>query len=317
MKDFYTYQQQLDKLKSKGLIIKDENSAIEILKKEGYYNIINGYSPLFKNGYKKFCKGTTFEDICCLYEFDKNLRSIVYKYSASIECYCKALIAHEFSKNHGVDEKKYLTAAAFTQNKNSATGVRDLITDCNQTITEALNRKSNKYREYIAHNYLYNGHVPMWVLIRALSFGTTSILYKYMVESEKEAIAANFKLSAEQLENILEVVVPFRNIVAHGERTYCARLVRKRLSTTLPVTTKLCLAKNQNGDNKYGRNDFLALMICFKYLLPSIEFASFITEFNANLVQLSEHLNASLVGKVKIQMGLSTESWKNLSRIKI
>lgn len=49
MKEFYTYEQQIQKLKKKGLIITDESDAIEFLKLEGYYNVINGYSPNFKN----------------------------------------------------------------------------------------------------------------------------------------------------------------------------------------------------------------------------------------------------------------------------
>ncbi len=317
MKKFYTYEQQLDKLKSKGLVIKDESAAIEVLKREGYYNIINGYSSLFKNDSKMFYGGTEFDDIVNLYDFDKNLRSIVYKYSSSIECNCKALIAHEFSRAHGVDEKLYLTAEAFTPNKSCALGVSDLIAECNKTIAEALNKNSNKYREYIAHNLNTNGHVPMWVLIRALTFGTTTILYKYMLPEEKEAVSSNFKLTAAQLENILEIVVPFRNIVAHGERTYCARLIRKRLSTKLPVVQKLGIPKNEKGENKYGRNDFLALMICFKYLLPAVEFSSFMYEFNANLEQLSTKLSPSLVGEVKVQMGLRAGGWRNLIKIKI
>ena len=48
MKDFYTHEQQIEKLKNKGLIIKNEDSAIQFLKLEGYYNVINGYSPSFK-----------------------------------------------------------------------------------------------------------------------------------------------------------------------------------------------------------------------------------------------------------------------------
>lgn len=315
MKDFFTYEQQIEKLKSKGLIIHDETAATEILKRVGYYNIINGYSPLFKNESKTFLKGTDFADIVSLYDFDKNLRSIVYKYSSSIECYCKALIAHEFSKVHGVDEKLYLTPSSFKMDKNCVSGVRDLIAECNKTISDALNEKSNKYREYISHNFNVNGHVPMWVLIRALSFGTTSILYKYMLEDEREAVAQYFKLNTDELENILEVVVPFRNIVAHGERTYCTRLVKKRLSTALSVTKKLGIPKNPKGDNKYGRNDFLALMICFKYLLPPVEFSAFIYEFEANLEQLK--LNSTIKGKVKIGMGLGTDNWRNLIKIKI
>lgn len=100
MKEFFTYEQQIEKLKGDGLIISDENFAADELKIEGYYNLINGYSPTFKID-NRFVKDTTFEHIKALYDFDKSLRSIVYKYTSVIECHVKALIAHEFSRMHG------------------------------------------------------------------------------------------------------------------------------------------------------------------------------------------------------------------------
>lgn len=40
MKEFYTYEQQLEKLRKDGLIIVGENEAIDFLRLEGYYNVI-------------------------------------------------------------------------------------------------------------------------------------------------------------------------------------------------------------------------------------------------------------------------------------
>ena len=316
MKEFFTYEQQIEKLREKGLLINDEPSAIKFLKLEGYYNVINGYSPNFKVNHK-FYKGTTFEDICHLFAFDKDLRSIVYKYTSSIESHIKALIAHEFSRVHGVDEKTYLQPNCFSNNANSVAAVARLIEECNTTITDALNRNSNKYREYIAHNYQAHGHVPMWVLIRALSFGTISIFYKNMIDEEKEVIASNYNITAAQLANMLEVVVSYRNIVAHGERTFCARLPKTRLSTQLTITKKLCIAKNAKGEIKFGRNDFLALLICCKYLLPPIEFAGFISELDLRIEQLGKYLSAPMMGRIKIAMGLQSNSWKLLPKLKV
>ena len=314
MKDFFTYEQQIEKLKKDGLIIVDDFQTISELKLEGYYNIINGYSPIFKNG-SSFIKGTTFDNIKTLYDFDKNLRSIVYKYTSSIECHVKALIAHEFSRIHGVDEKKYLSTDSFTKNAKSADNIARLIDECNQTITDALNKNSNKYREYIEHNYSKHGHVPMWVLIRAISFGTTSIFFKNMIEAEKCSISKNYNLTPAQLANMLEVVVSFRNIVAHGERTFCARLPKTRLTTDLSVVRKMCLKKNPKGENKFGRNDFLALLICCKYLLPPLEFSGFIIELDLAFEKLQEQQNPSMFGKIKIYMGLQSDSWKLLPKL--
>lgn len=316
MKEFFTYEQQIEKLKNDGLTINDEEQAERELKLEGYYNIINGYSPIFKRD-ALFIEGTTFDNIKKLYDFDKTLRSIVYKYTSSIECYIKALIAHEFSRVHGVDEKKYLTENSFSKNAKSVDNVKRLIEECSQTITDALNRKSNRYRQYIEHNYVKHGHVPMWVLIRAISFGTTSIFYKNMMEEEKTVIARNYCLNPLQLANMLEVVVSFRNIVAHGERTFCVRLPKTRLTTELSVVRKMCIRKNEKGSNMVGRNDFLALLICCKYLLPPVEFTGFITEIEVLLDELKKQQTPIMFSKIKLAMGLKTNAWLLLPKIKI
>ncbi len=316
MKDFYSYEQQIEKLKEKGLIIHDEEFALSFLKSEGYYNVINGYSPDFKkNG--DFYQGTTFDDICNLYAFDKELRSIIYKYTSSIETHIKALIAHEFSRVHGVDEKTYLQPECFSEKARAVEDVARLIETCNETIQDALNEKSNKYRKYIDHNYKNHHHVPLWILVRALSFGTISIFYKNMKEEEKEEIAKNYNIKASQLANMLEVVVSYRNIVAHGERTFCARLPKTRLSTKLSVTKKLSIEKNEKGDIKFGRNDFLALLICCKYLLPENEFGLLVFDLKNCIYQLSLKLNPVLLAHIKTSMGLKSNSWKNLPSLTI
>ena len=40
-----------------------------------------------------------------------------------------------------------------------------------------------------------------------------------MIDSEKEIIASNYRVNASQLENILEVIVSFRNIVAQDRKS--------------------------------------------------------------------------------------------------
>ena len=72
MKEFYTYEQQLEKLRKDGLIIVGENEAIDFLRLEGYYNVINGYASTFKVD-NKFCKGITFDDIEILWRTENGL----------------------------------------------------------------------------------------------------------------------------------------------------------------------------------------------------------------------------------------------------
>ena len=131
-----------------------------------------------------------------------------------------------------------------------------------------------------------------------------------MIDSEKEIIASNYRVNASQLENILEVIVSFRNIVAHG-------FPRTRLSTNLNISKKLSIPLNEKGEYKYGRNDLLSLIIGCKYLLPDIEFINFITELDLNLQALAKQLTPYMLNRIKIQMGLWADNWKTLPKFKI
>ncbi len=243
------------------------------------------------------------------------MQSIVYKYALTIENHIKALIAHEFSKVHGIDEAKYLDKACFTPNPNLTAYVNELIEKCNSVIADGKDVKNNRYRPYIAHNATRHGHVPLWVLVRALTFGTISKFYKLMLFEEKKLIADNYKLTHYELTNLLNMLVQYRNIVAHGERIYCVKLKRSRLGASLNVVKNMSLPLNKGGVPKCGQKDFLALMIIFKYLLPDLEFEFFIIEIAEQLKRLEESINPKVMNKVKFEMGLNIGSWKALPKM--
>lgn len=56
-----------------------------------------------ENKNEKFIKGTTFNEIYSLYEFDRELRAIIFKYTLQIENTLRTLVSHVFSKYHGVE----------------------------------------------------------------------------------------------------------------------------------------------------------------------------------------------------------------------
>ena len=89
------------------MIINDESMVKEILTIHNYYNVINGYKELFccrdENNNEKFINGTTFDELYALYCFDRELRSIIFKYTLQIENTLRTLISYVFSKYHGVE----------------------------------------------------------------------------------------------------------------------------------------------------------------------------------------------------------------------
>lgn len=81
-KPFLTYQQQIQKLiYEKHLIIKDVVFAEQRLRDIGYFTLIGGYKSLFRNPMTRvFSSDTTFEDIYALYQFDNQLRELIFRY---------------------------------------------------------------------------------------------------------------------------------------------------------------------------------------------------------------------------------------------
>ena len=77
-KEFLTYQQQMEKLRSSGLTIEDEGACCRVLADIGYFPVVNGYQSFFRDpSTRVYREGATFGDILALYEFDVELREIM------------------------------------------------------------------------------------------------------------------------------------------------------------------------------------------------------------------------------------------------
>lgn len=96
-KPYLTIDEQIKLLSSdRGLIIDDINRAKEALLNLNYYRL-SGYSlKLRKNN--KFYKGTHFDDILQIYNFDRDLRALIFSYLEDIEISLRSHIATELGK---------------------------------------------------------------------------------------------------------------------------------------------------------------------------------------------------------------------------
>ncbi len=315
-KVYFTYEQQIEKLRNDGLIIKDEKRAKARLKWEGYFNFAVGYNRLFKDGNRTYEEGTTFEHVEALFDFDKKLRGIIYEYAQNVECNLKALISDEVSKNYGVNEREYLSEASFSSDPEDLPRVRWMIGTCKSTLKDCCRENSGSYREYIAYYKKRYGHVPFWALIRALSFGNVSKFLCLMKREDGQRIAKEYGVSYSSLCNMMEVFVCFRNIAAHGERAYCAHLNTVALTKELSVFAPLELPRNERGDRKYGNNDFMAFLICAKYLLPRLEFEECLERVVVQVDKLQNVLQPQAFERVMHETGLSG-NWRRLGEMSI
>ena len=111
-KPFITYSEQINNLiKKKHLDISNRSYAENKLLNIGYYSLIDGYKDIFYNPMTRtYEKGTNFTDIVALYDFDENLRSLVFKYICHIEQKIRSLISYSFCEIFSENQAAYLNS---------------------------------------------------------------------------------------------------------------------------------------------------------------------------------------------------------------
>ena len=296
LKDFKTYTEQIDLLKTRGLIINDEAFALEKLKEENYYNIINGYKDLFitPGTTDNFITGTTFEEIYYLYDFDRVLRNILFKQILKVENILRSLIAYSFSETYGNDN--YLKLSNFETLKGSGCSqvryqqrieqIQKLLSNLQNDISGAISKKS-----YIKHYMLNYGFVPLWVLVNAVSLGRLSQFYSLMNQSIRIKVAKHWNIQEEDLNQYIKTLAFYRNLCAHDERIYNSRCSQDIPDCFIHNTLNIL---NINGRYSYGKNDLFSLIIVLKILLPSDDFINMCNKIDGRMRSLSmkiSHIN--------------------------
>lgn len=304
-KTFKTIDEQIELLRSRNLNIENEENAKEMLLNNNYYYLINGYKDLFldKNSKtEKFHKGTTLEEIYSLYEFDRKIRIIFLEYILLIERKIDTYIAYEFSKNYG--HKDYLIPENFNNISKNKELIDKFLNDISLEISHQY-KNSNKMVIHYLDTYKY---IPLWVLIRILSFGKVSKFYSFMKQKEQNNVSRKFNISSEVLKIYLINLGNVRNICAHDEKLYDV-ILTKRIGIT-EYHKKLGLVKNKQK-TVYATRDLFSIVIALKLLLEKEQFSTFYMELIKNIEMLKKELHTILIDKVLYKMGFP-DNYKEL-----
>lgn len=296
-KDFKTIDEQIEILKKKGLIIEDEEEAKEILLRENYF-FINGYRLLLMNSYsdKTFIKGSTFKELYSLFLFDRAMRNIIFKYLLIIENQLKSITSYQLSKKYGYQEKDYLNPKNFTEDRTKIRRVKDLIEKMKRQV-RINGTKHNATLHYIK-NY---GYVPMWVLVKVLSFGIVCELYSVLKKEDQIEIASVFNVSTEYLEDFLPILANYRNLCAHEDIMF-----DHKTEKVIPDTEyheKLNIFK-MDDEYIYGKNDIFAVIIMLKYLLRKDDFRLMLKEIDYEKELLDSRIDSIPIEKILDRMGI-------------
>ena len=108
----------MEKLRSSGLTIEDEETCCRVLADIGYFPVVNGYQSFFRDpSTRVYREGATFGDILALYEFDAELREIMLDVLLKVEVKIRSALAYEFCAAYGESQGKYLDACCYATSK--------------------------------------------------------------------------------------------------------------------------------------------------------------------------------------------------------
>lgn len=307
-KRFKTLEEQLQIFRYKGLIINDEAFAEDVLLRENYF-FINGYRHIFmkSSNNKVYIEGTTFEELYSLFLFDRTFRNIVFKYLLVIENNTKSIISYQLSKKYGYKENDYLKAKNFDTSPYKTRQVNDLIKKMKRQIR--VNGSQHSATSHYLTNY---GYIPLWVLVKVLSFGIVSELYTVLKKEDRFAICDYYGIEPEDYANYLPILANYRNLCAHEDILFCNRTQRVISDTAYH---RMLNIEKTNDEYIYGKNDLFALIIIMRQLLSQTEVTNLIIEIDKAISNLEFNIKSIPINKVLNEMGFP-ENWKDIASIR-
>lgn len=224
----YTIEEQINQLQERGLIINDPELAKHYLSQVSYYRLAGYWWSMQSDKAQHIFKpNSRFEDVVSLYNFDRELRLLLFDVIEKIEISVRTKLIYHLSHEHG---------PWWFQNTDLFQNTTALI-ETLASIKEEVQRSKDTFM--IEHKKKYKDDLrfpPAWKTLELTSFGSLSKLYGNLKNSitAKDTIA--FELGAVNhtyLPSWLQSIAQIRNYCAHH-----SRLWNKNLPGTPKILSK-------------------------------------------------------------------------------
>ena len=171
-----------------------------------------------------------------------------------------------------------------------------------------INGSQHSATQHYASNY---GYIPLWILVKVLSFGIVSEMFSVLKSEDKKEIAKAYNIEVESLETYLPMLANYRNLCAHEDILY-----ENRTQKFINDTVYHQLLKIPKEDDEYtkGKNDLFALIIIMKQMLTEDDFKNMTIELDNIIQTLNYNLNSIKIDAVFERMGFPL-NWKELAKI--
>ena len=283
-KPFKTYDELIQLLKDKDLIIEDELFAKRVLSETPYHILTHNYKIEYHSDddVNKFNGTMTFNTLYAHYLFSRGIKNVLLKQILEIEKNFKTKLYYQIALKYGVSAG---SIKSYTNKSKKKVSQIDCIPDdylfkqhyssSNDSRTNTLRRLKRAIIDARENGISYyrdnKNHIPPWILAGDISFGSSIMWYSILKDDDKTAICTEmFKYSSDSLcleskkeflKIALEFLRKYRNALAHGNKFF-----DEQIDTILPFhllsnfvpSSVLSLEEYRQG---LGQKDTFALML--------------------------------------------------------
>ena len=308
-KTFRNLDEQITILQNKNLIIDDIAFTKDVLLRENYFFIM-GYRHLFLKSEKNrvFVPGTSFKELYALFNFDRQVRNIIFKNILIVENNAKSIFSYQLSKTYGYKEKDYLNPKNFNKDSSKKRQVNDLLKKMQRQIR--INGGQHSATMHYISSY---GYIPLWIVVKVLSFGIISELYTIMKPEDQDSIASIYRITSSDFSLYLSILANYRNLCAHEDILYDHR--SQKIIGDTEYHNFLHIPK-MDGEYIYGKDDLFAVIIILKRLLRDDDFHLLLQEISYELDILGGKVKSIPIEKIMDTMGFPL-NYKDMLRMDV
>jgi abortive infection bacteriophage resistance protein len=252
-----TWQQQVDRLEQRGMLIHDRQEAEFYLRHLNYYRLI-GYTLPFESDHAthQFRPGTSFRDVLNLYLFDRELRLIVLDAIERVEVSVRSRWAYEMAHLHGPHGylEEELAQRIDLYQKNLAS----LRKEAGRSDEMFIRHFRDRYAEALR---------PSWAVCEVMTLGQLSKWFTNLKPmATRRAIAGPFGIDERTMQSWLHHLSYVRNVCAHHSRFWDRRF---RIVPEMPRTKPPTLRPQLVAGSRRSYNTLTILGYLLDLISPS------------------------------------------------
>ena len=277
MKKATTIEEQIAKLKERGMSISDNRHASELLLDIGYYRLGFYWFPMEKSYPSKerrnhdFKMGASFDKSVRLYEFDKELRNILSFYIYDLEVNLRTKVVYYVS-NRYKDNPVWFS--------DNAVVMQPFIDQLKKKYTDEIRNNDVISRHHAKHPD--HEYAPAWKTLEYISFGDLiRLIDNLKSEALRKDIYSFYGISDDKtFPNYIDTIRQMRNSCAHGHPIFDLKLSR-----SLRAAKFKTVLKGDQGDLWSSLSGVLMIIQYFLFYLPGNKGEQFSKEIRRLLNQ--------------------------------